>query len=142
MSAFALTIPGEPVAKGRPRITTIGGHARSYTPARTRSYEAEIRAIAAEEWGQREPLDDVQIEVAVYVFRPIPASWSGRKQLAASKGQVRPTTKPDADNYAKSACDALNGVVFRDDALITDLVVRKFYDIRPRMEIHLHWTAC
>ena len=32
---LACEVPGEPVAKGRPRLTTQGGHPRAYTPART-----------------------------------------------------------------------------------------------------------
>ena len=33
----------EPVAKGRAKMTTFGGHARAYTPAKTRNAEAEVR---------------------------------------------------------------------------------------------------
>lgn len=32
-----LTIPGEVIAKGRPKFTSIGGYARAYTPIYMRS---------------------------------------------------------------------------------------------------------
>lgn len=139
-ASFSIVIPGEPQAKGRPRITTIGGRPRAITPERTRNYESEIRAIGAEKWGERVPLDDVDIELYVGVFRSIPSSWSLKKQAAARDGLVRPRVKPDWDNYGKAASDALNGIVFRDDSLVTDAHVAKRYSERPRLEITVFWT--
>lgn len=138
-AAFAIVIPGEPQAKGRPRITTIGGRPRAITPERTRNYESEIRAIAAEKWGERAPLDEIDVELYVGVFRSIPSSWSLKKQAAAKAGLVKPRSKPDWDNYGKAACDALNGIVFRDDSLVTDAHVAKRYAERPRLEITVFW---
>ena len=37
------------------------------------------------------------------------------------------TCKPDFDNMAKAVGDALNGVLWLDDALICDVVIRKMY---------------
>ena len=42
MDRVAFTIPGEPIGKGRPRF----GNGRTYTPARTRAYEAAIASAA------------------------------------------------------------------------------------------------
>jgi hypothetical protein len=54
---------------------------------------------------------------------------------AAAIGQEhRPTTKPDADNVAK-LLDALNKIVWADDAQIVALHVFKHYSDRPRIEI-------
>ncbi len=141
MQEFRFTVPGEPVAKGRPRITTIGGFARTFTPAKTRNYESEIRYLASEAWGDRDPIDGVPITMAVDVYRSIPASWSNKKQQLALKATVRPIGRPDVDNYLKSAADGLLGVVFRDDALIVEACVRKWYSLQPRMEIVLTWSG-
>ena len=35
--------------------------------------------------------------------------------------------KPDADNLAKFVLDALNGVYYKDDSQIYELIVRKQY---------------
>ncbi len=140
MPSWSLTIPGEAVAKGRPRLGTINGHARAFTPANTRSYESEIRALAHESWSGAPLLDGIPLTLTVDVFRSIPASWSQKKQAAARAGDSRPMVKPDVDNFAKTACDALNGIVFRDDALVVDLNVRKFYAMAPRLDIGLTWV--
>lgn len=41
-------------------------------------------------------------------------------------GRMLHTVKPDRDNLAKAVQDALNGIVYRDDAQICDGVIRKF----------------
>ena len=46
MASLSLTIPGVPVPKGRARATSFGGHARLYTPSKTRRYEDLIRLEA------------------------------------------------------------------------------------------------
>lgn len=45
----------------------------------------------------------------------------------ALNAQNRPTKKPDADNIAKTICDALNGVAYDDDKQIAWLSVYKQY---------------
>lgn len=44
----------------------------------------------------------------------------------------------DWENFAKGPCDALNGILYKDDKAITIGVVSKLLDPKnPRMEIHL-----
>lgn len=46
--------------------------------------------------------------------------------------------KRDWDNYHKLSCDALNGIVWKDDSLITFASVRKEIDrAKPRIEIEV-----
>jgi Holliday junction resolvase RusA-like endonuclease len=137
---FRFTVPGEPVAKGRPRLGIIKGHAMAFTPKETRVYESEIKHAANVAWGYRHPLDGVAVVLAVDVYRSIPKSLSKRKTELARSGAIRPISKPDADNYAKSVCDGMNGVVFRDDAAVVSLTVRKWYDDKPRLEVVMTWS--
>lgn len=136
---FRFTVPGEPVAKGRPRIGNVRGRAMAFTPAKTRSYENEIRHYAKEAWGDKIPLDGLPLTLFVDVYRSIPASLSKKKRELALSGVVRPLTKPDCSNYGKSAEDALNSVIFRDDCLIVETTVRKWYAETPRLEVELCW---
>lgn len=46
-----------------------------------------------------------------------------------------PTKKPDFDNIAKIAVDALNGIAFVDDSQICVAHVSKEYSASPRVEI-------
>ena len=71
----------------------------------------------------------------LYVYRQVPKSWNKKKRQLALDGTIRPTTRPDTDNYIKGALDALNGVVYADDSAAVDIIGQKFYSDNPRMEI-------
>ena len=58
------------------------------------------------------------------------------RRAAAIGQEHRPTTKPDADNVAK-LLDALNKIVWADDAQIVALHIFKHYSDRPRIEISI-----
>lgn len=47
------------------------------------------------------------------------------------QGKILPTKKPDCDNIAKIICDALNGVAYKDDKQIVQLLVSKVYSVEP-----------
>jgi Holliday junction resolvase RusA-like endonuclease len=129
-----VTVDGAPIAKGRPRVTTRGRFARVYTPQKTRRYEDLIRCEAVAVMRDRKPVTDaVLLSVTAYV--PIPASMSRKKRADAIDGILKPTTRPDSDNYAKAALDGCNGILFKDDSQVTDLIVRKRYSAQPRLVI-------
>jgi hypothetical protein len=65
----------------------------------------------------------------------VPASWSGKRQAAALAGYIRPTSRPDTDNYVKAALDAINGIVVADDCLVVELVAEKRYARVPQLTI-------
>lgn len=136
---FTMTIPGEPVAKGRGRIIKMGAHMGIKTPDRTRRYEDIIRQNAVREWGHRHPLADVAVTITVRAYRGIAASWPRKRRDGAIAGSVRPLSRPDLDNYLKSAMDGLIGVVLADDSIVVELAARKFYAADPRLEIEVVW---
>ena len=131
MRVVTFTVPGQPVAKGRARITTFGGHVRSYTPEKTRRYENQVSAYAAEAM-RNMPLLGGPVEVVVQAFMMVPASWSLKKRLSAIAGQIKPTTKPDLDNIVK-ALDGMNGIVVVDDSQIVKLTATKQYSEIPQL---------
>ena len=80
----------------------------------------------------RPPLQGpVRLELVVEL--PIPASWSRKRRLAAIAGWILPTTRPDLDNYVKSALDAINTIVIADDCQIVELHARKRYGEQPKL---------
>jgi Holliday junction resolvase RusA-like endonuclease len=74
--------------------------------------------------GRRPPFDQADL-FQVSAVLPIPSSWSAKKQQLAVAGEILPTGRPDLDNVAKAVKDALNGVVYRDDAMITASALKK-----------------
>jgi len=138
-----LIVYGNPVAQGRPRFSQQGGFVKAYDPIQSKSYKQLIRL-------ELQPLlsdpDFKPIDKAcclnLKVFRAMPKSFSKKKREEASLGYVRPTTKPDTDNYVKGVLDALNGTVLKDDSVVCEIFARKFYSERPRIEVVLEAKIC
>jgi Holliday junction resolvase RusA-like endonuclease len=127
-----IELAGVPIGKGRARATRSG---IMYTPAATRRNEAALRYAAQQAMGARPPLEGA-LAVTLTATFPIPASWPRRKQQAALEGKLHHTGRPDFDNVGKSI-DALNQVVWRDDAQIVRAEIIKQYGERPNMRIEI-----
>jgi len=130
---ICLTIDGAPEAKGRPRTFMVNGRPRILTPKKTRLYEDRVRCEALDAMGDKPMLEEA-VSVVVTAYVAMPASLKGKRRQDAIDGIIKPVTRPDVDNYAK-VIDGLNGIVFKDDNLVTDLIVRKRYSERPRLVI-------
>ena len=131
---LVIDFAGDPVAKGRARMAFNGHHAVAYTPAKTRKYEAALQYAAREVMNGRLRFLGA-VEVDIIASLPVPQSWSKKKREQALAGNLSPTSRPDVDNYAKSAIDALNAVVFNDDAQVAKLTVQKRYSQTPGLRI-------
>ena len=128
-----LTALIEPKPKERPRGTIIDGHVRIYTPKTTEAYEKQVRTAWVKENGET-PIEG-PVVVRVHLGMKIPKGTTKAKKALMLARKERPTVKPDADNCAKSVLDALNGVAYRDDNQIVDLIVRKFYTEIPCVKV-------
>lgn len=126
MTEIEFWIPGLPVAKGRPIVSTISGHARLRTPAKTVRYEGLVAHAASVAMSGAAPMR-APVMVMVDVRLPVPASWSHKRRLLALDDRVLPTVRPDLDNIVKAVLDGINGVVFEDDALVCDIATQKRY---------------
>jgi Holliday junction resolvase RusA-like endonuclease len=129
--AVTIVIGGPPTAKGRPRITRRGF---AYTPAATRKYEAHGRLAAQQAMNGRPPIT-VPVRAEIAIDLPVPASWSVKRRDAALAVDIRPTSRPDADNYIKAALDSINAIVVSDDSLVVELVTIKQYASVPGLTI-------
>lgn len=132
IASFVLT--GIPVAKGRPRLSTRGGIARAYTPAKTRRFETEVSEAARAAIGPIDPYAGA-VELEAHFFLPIPKSWPKRDKLAALEGRLHPEGKPDLDNFAKALADGMNGVVYADDSQIVSYRLTKRYGDEPGVAV-------
>src|SRR5690606_4329523 len=88
-----------------------------HTPEKTRTYEGMIRTQAIMVMGARKPIEG-PVAIDLWAVYPIPKSWPRRKRELALLGKILPTVKPDLDNIEKAVKDALNGVVWTDDAQV------------------------
>ena len=120
-------------AAGKQRHRLDRRHARMYTPDDTIRNERAIAAACAEAmdeagikslaFGPHEP-----VILNVDAYRPLPES---RPKSVLSEPD---TYKPDSDNEGKLVMDALNGLVWADDAQVVDLHVVKHPRVRGQAE--------
>jgi Holliday junction resolvase RusA-like endonuclease len=122
---------GQPVGKGRPRFSRVSGTV--YTPEKTARYEERL-AWAAQNVMAGRPLLTGALKVEIFAWVTIPVSKSKKFKLLALAQSIWPTSKPDVDNFGK-CIDALNKIVWVDDAQIVDLHVYKRYTDRPHLAI-------
>jgi Holliday junction resolvase RusA-like endonuclease len=128
------TVAGTPVPKGRPRAASTPVGIRMHTPKKTATYERKARGSAIVAMNGSKPFArPVSLDVEIIV--PIPASWSKKRQTLARIGVIGATKKPDADNVLKAIKDAMNGVVYADDAQVVAITLSKAYGEHPRVEV-------
>lgn len=124
---------------GKQRHRLDRRHARMYTPTETIRAERAIAAACREAMAEAgiQPLPfgpHAPVILDVEAYRPLPES---RPKRVYSEPD---TYRPDADNEAKLVMDALNGLVWADDAQVVDLHVRKHPRARgqsARMDISI-----
>lgn len=115
---LSFEIPGEPVAFAR-----SGGHGTvRFTPKRQRDFMALVKFAAYRAMAGSPPLTG-PVELRINATYLIPKSWP-KKRAASAHWR---TSKPDADNIGKIISDAMNEIVFVDDAQVASLTVQKIY---------------
>ena len=126
----------EPQQQERPRATGRGRFIRVYDPPKTAKFKRELKQLSRLEMQGKDKFDSA-ISVTIKFFRKVQKSVSKKEHARRTQGHVRPIVKPDLDNYIKSTLDALNGVIWTDDATIVELNTSKWYADDPRIEIEV-----
>lgn len=138
MQKLMFEIPGSPIGQGRPKFSTINGHAKAYDPEKSRNYKAYVRLLATQAMKES---GFTMIEgpccLSIDAYFEVPKSKSKKFREAALSGLEYPTKKPDLSNIVKGIEDALNGLAYKDDALIVRLHTVKLYSEIPRVEVSL-----
>jgi Holliday junction resolvase RusA-like endonuclease len=135
-ASIAFDIPGAPIGKGRPRVGRVNGHARLHTPEKTAAYEGLV-ALAGRQAMAGRGLITGPVAVVLDIRLVVAESWSKKRQTAALVGEILPTKKPDIDNVEKAIFDGLNGVVWKDDVQVVDVVKRKRFAATPGVSVEI-----
>ena len=67
--------------------------------------------------------------MTIIAYYEIPKSTTKKDRKRIEALDLHPTKKPDADNIAKTICDALNDLAYHDDSQIVMLMVMKRYTL-------------
>lgn len=73
-------------------------------------------------------------------YLPIPKQFTKIDTLLAEMGLIRPINRPDWDNLGKTYSDMIQGTLLYEDSLIIEGTSKKFYSIKPRIEIELEYA--
>lgn len=116
---------GKPVSKGRPRFGRTGsGTPITYTPKKTKDYERDLASLAQVAMHGKVPTEEpVRVQIDVFFSHKTKTGWH--------------ISRPDLDNIIKIVLDGLNGIVFKDDACVVQIVASKKYDDKDEERVEI-----
>lgn len=120
MQKIKMTIPGQPIAKARPRFAKVGKFVKTYNCQETEEgrflFDVKL-AMQGLKWSMTDGPVFLSME---FVFdRPKSHYGSGRNSmLIKNNAPVFHTKKPDTDNLDKFVMDCLNGLIWVDDSQV------------------------
>ena len=94
-----------------------------YTPAKTQAAEARIAMVVRAHMRRNgvAKLDGALVGSVVGVWPRL------KKHAKSPEGRLWKSTAADADNLAKLVFDAMNGIAYRDDALIVKMTAETMF---------------
>lgn len=125
-------IQGKVQAKQRPRFNRYSG--KTYTPNETIAYENWVKTCYLEKYKDKE-LMEKPLRVTIKAYFEIPKSTSKKRKQQMMDNEILPMVKPDTDNIAKGILDSLNGIAYKDDKQVVELIVNKFYSNTPYVSV-------
>jgi len=120
---WTFEVPGTPVPQPRPRVSTRGGFARAYVPAK-HPIHAYRQAVTLSATAARMPTVEGPCELTVEAVFGRPASHHRKNGLAKDAPLYPGHSCGDCDNVAKAVADSLP---FADDTQVVRLFVSKRY---------------
>lgn len=143
-----ITIAGKPLPKLRARVINRHGKVWAIDPQEKEKikvknqlmheiqarFDSEIKEIVME--ASNLALASSYIVSCVFGL-PIPLSLTKKKRKGILEGFIDHTKKPDLDNLAKFILDVGNGILWKDDSMITELHLEKRYSENPYTNIEI-----
>lgn len=122
----------EPIPQLRPRVSSRPC-IRVYDPPKVKQFKRILRSLAVDQYS-RPPLIG-PLSVSLTFYRPVQSSISQSERERRLSNKSKPVVKPDTDNYIKATLDALNGVLWHDDAQIVKITGEKRYSDHPKITV-------
>ena len=146
--AVEFTVPLVPVAQGRSKFTVRGKHVHVYDPTKSAEWKHTVATYAKLHIKNKQPglffFQHTPLFVSMIFYVPRPKNHHNKRGVPTKAWRAYPTSKPDLSNYLKGIEDALNGVVYDDDAQIVSEYQEKRYvadgvepSVRVRVRIQI-----
>jgi Holliday junction resolvase RusA-like endonuclease len=143
-----ISIRGTPVQWARARTDGSGSGVSFYTAPEQKRYKALIKDSVMLEYASakaRREHDGKPLPLGTPVifdcreFLPVPPSFNREEEHAARSGAMRPTGKPDLDNWIKLPMDACEGILYANDSQVVGFGgTGKWYSDKPRLELRVY----
>jgi Holliday junction resolvase RusA-like endonuclease len=132
MRPITFSVPGDPVPQPRPKVSTRGGFARAYVPAKhaIHAYRHLVQ-VAAIDAGLKKTAGTVDVVIDAVFGRP-----KSHLTKAGVRKNAPALPRPDVDNVAKAVLDAI-GPILGDDTQVRRLVVEKSYAKEGRTTVRI-----
>lgn len=132
--AMTALVPTHPKTK-KPYRREGGGIVVNVKPsneATLKVWDARVKAAAEDAWGERLPLEGVSlmVEADFFLYRAQDQWGSGRNATRLKESaSASPIKYPDVDKLLRAVLDALTGIVYKDDAMVTLAIAEKHYAV-------------
>ena len=135
---MSLVYYGEPKPQARARSTSKNG-GFFYDPSQNLK-QWTLTQIISQMPPNFKPIEG-SLEIKMRFYRSMPKSGSKKDKVLMELGVIRPSGRPDIDNFVKLVQDALNRTLYTDDSCIVSLDAQKFYSCKPRVELDIKFRA-
>lgn len=140
---LAFELAGKPPHKARHRSRIIYPKNRfqkpfihNYPDPETEAHEKVLAQVAAFHMRGRPPTEKA-VALLIHAFMPVPESWPIRDREKAVAGAIRPTARPDGDDFLEIVKDALTKVVYLHGSQIVDARAIKLYSDAPALRVEI-----
>ena len=142
---YTIRCPGVPIAqpRQRQRVINVGGRmmAANYTPAKSpvADFKSALKYAASQVVDGPPLTGPLRVNITFVFPRPSAIIWKTKPMP-----RLPHTKKPDIDNLTKSCLDALNNIVWRDDAQVHSGEFRKVIaagDEAPHVSVEVFTTV-
>lgn len=116
------------------RVPNQGGGFRQFQTRRNTDWSTIVGEIGRT-YAPESPLEGALILVALF-YLPMPATMPQKHRATAL-----PIKRPDLDNLMHKFMDHWNGIFWRDDSQVVDLVARKRYPVDGRTGVEITVAA-
>ena len=129
---ISLFIPGDPIAKARPRFVRAGEHVRTYSTQHTvegRFMWDVLYQLDQLPFYKKEPFEGaLSLHMGFFFKRPKGHYGSGKNAGVLKKSAPRHhTVKIDVDNAIKFVMDCFNQIIYLDDKQVVEVYAIKRY---------------
>lgn len=135
LKEISFIIYGDPIPKARPRRGKSGAF---YSPTKSKN-KGIIEQIKKYIDLENFKLITGEIKLISRFYVTIPKNFSDTDKCLAELGFIKPTIKPDIDNYLKTYMDSFNKILWLDDGQVWASLSYKYYSKNPRTEITIKY---